>query len=70
MTELVWTKKGSDYILHVKDGYKFVKGWRKRRMPEMEPCLRCGSIARGWDGLGVPIRWVCGRCRCPLRSSR
>lgn len=30
MKELVWTKKGFDYVLRVKDGYLFVRGWKKR----------------------------------------
>jgi hypothetical protein len=31
-TELVWTKKGIDYVLKVADGHLFVRGWRKRRV--------------------------------------
>lgn len=28
-----------------------------------EPCPRCGSTSKAWDGLIEPPKWVCGRCR-------
>lgn len=28
-----------------------------------EPCPRCGSTSKAWDGLSEPTKWVCGRCR-------
>jgi hypothetical protein len=32
-TELAWKKKGFEYLLYVRDGYSFVRGWRKVRVP-------------------------------------
>jgi hypothetical protein len=35
----------------------------------LAPCSRCGCTAVAWDGLKKPDKWVCGRCRNPLRPA-